>query len=1126
MEHPQPPQAHDPIIMTDAELIAIWERLGVSFRPEIVQELAASILREVENNLVLPILDKLYVLDSLNEIDLDELRTLNDWLCSKRNTKTTIPDKDEYLIHALVCLAAVEVSPENATGWHCWTTHLILCGFGDDCSQRIELGHRVLTTTLRESRWFLAWCLSEGIQFLLESLPQYDITECAKIEMKRGIALYELKQPTRALAAFNSVWQIYQEKSLQGRAELDIQRLMTLTNRGVTLLRLGRLLNALADLNAAWTLLQRKNLPDYIVDLNVQRVIVLINKGNALIELHRSAEALEAFDKALVNCAENILEGFTELDKAKIQIGRGIALSYLGQKNKSLDAYDAALSMVTAMCQGIEQHNRIALECTLATIYMNRGNVLNDLNRPEEALTDLKMSLDIYQGKNLQNQTELDYERAKSLTLIGSQLDELGQPHKALASYERACNLFLNILRSNTELDIDRARLFCNAIKIISIIPLPHSWALEKSCLLRQYLELAPPADDADVYLVRHQELRQFFAFFHDCWLTFCLDTSAYEQLPIILSLLQGRKLAGAILDELDQCELDPNTPESVKQLKKLRLEIRKLDANIRELIAGGGVDGFHDGGLRATVLQEKPVSPERQQRLDTLRAARSQTFEHYLQQRNRVAAEVPEFQIIQPDHDRLRIEELGRTLKPGQALALLLDFTSRDQDNAASIQGVLLIRPDRPLSWLPLSCLHGLSDRLALYNCRMSGHGLRRSRELSIHPHEQQEPMMAEELEHFWPDMAVQMHREFWEPLNAYLAGIDELLVIGHGRLHLLPIECGAPASLSIRHYPGLIFYAQQQGLLGPVTTDASAETVKEPLQKLGILSYDDLEQYPIPLVNAESQVLKDLWDGRKLIPTIEGDQNATFDSILGKSTDKDPKVQVLHVACHGSGTDDKENPDFSFLKVGVDFDLNMPKLLSLGKQPEFVILSSCLAGQTAEDLHGDPLGLVSGWFLKGTRQLVAAVASLPDLYMPLFSALLHQALLDMPEPSLRTALATANRRLALGDWVDDAELADPIREHIGEYLRIFYKNQIDAYARQPDWLECWQALKPELQNNACSDRQLDELETHLFATPKPSAAAIAKRCSQAVVERLFESPIPPRQHLDTLRYAIRCYG
>jgi hypothetical protein len=292
-------------------------------------------------------------------------------------------------------------------------------------------------------------------------------------------------------------------------------------------------------------------------------------------------------------------------------------------------------------------------------------------------------------------------------------------------------------------------------------------------------------------------------------------------------------------------------------------------------------------------------------------------------------------------------------------------------------------------------------------------------------------------------------------------------------------------------------------------------------------VLSYDDWEVSPIPLVTAEANLLQAIWKVRGLKTMIEGNEGADCDAILGSSSDEAPKVKVLHVACHGSGIDDEKNPDFSRLKVGDDVYLNMPKLLSLGPQAPFVMLSSCLAGQTAEDLDGDPLGLVSGWFLKGTRQLVAAVASLPDLYMPIFSALLHQALLDMPTPLLRNALEIAKRRMASGDWVDDAELADPIRQQVGECLRNFYKNQIDDYARQPDWIACWEEfIKPELQNNACSDRQLKELETHLFATPKPSAAAVAKLCSQAVVERLFESLVPPRQHLDTLRYAIRCYG
>jgi hypothetical protein len=731
----------------------------------------------------------------------------------------------------------------------------------------------------------------------------------------------------------------------------------------------------------------------------------------------------------------------------------------------------------------------------------------------------------LYQGASLSGRADLDADRARTQMNRGTALSDLGRLQDALDAFDAAWALYQgSTLKRRTELDSERFNLLSNMTTHLSAIPNPHGWANESSHFMIRALELAPPVDSKDPYSWHFQELRVYFTKFHARWLKFCLEIGAYEQIPTILLALQGRKLAGMILDELDQSELDPNTPEAVRRLKQLRLEIRKLDANIMGIV--GGRNHFSSEGSRAMSFSDIPLSTAQQHLQGEWTAARSEAFDRYLKVRSEVS-ELADYRLIHPHLERLQGDAFSQSLLVGQAIVILLDFHT-DQDTQQVVQGILLLRPGQAPVWLALAGLPQLASQLERYNRSLPGRGLRRNRNDEASEADTFVKMTPEQLARFWPDLCQSLQAQFWQPLATHLIGIDELLVIGHGRLHILPVECGAPDNLVIRHYPGLIFYAQHRGLLDAESTEVdSPSPASRSVNRLGALCYEGSNpKQLIPMTTSEKSLLKRLWENRGRKVAIEGDGGATYQSILSRGQNGKKGTDVLHIACHGSGTD-PDHPEWSLLEAGPGLNINMPLLLSQGPQPEQVLLSACLAAQTAENLDGDPLGLVSGWFMKGTRQLVGAISPLPDLWMPIFSGILHQALLNDPEHSLQTALVEAKRRMALGDWINDPELAELIRQAMGERLHTLYWSKTRYHEMEQDWQTFWSSfLGPELSAYGFDSERLATVESALLINPKPSAIDIGRLCSQATLDHLFAHPVPPDTILDTLRYAIRCYG
>jgi CHAT domain-containing protein len=163
-----------------------------------------------------------------------------------------------------------------------------------------------------------------------------------------------------------------------------------------------------------------------------------------------------------------------------------------------------------------------------------------------------------------------------------------------------------------------------------------------------------------------------------------------------------------------------------------------------------------------------------------------------------------------------------------------------------------------------------------------------------------------------------------------------------------------------------------------------------------------------PIPFVEVEKNIVQAIWG-----------KEATCTSIDKQGK---PVVHFLHLAGHGLHQKKDDPTDISLL-IGKNNSLSLQDILGNKKlRARVVFLSACVVGRTSEDIDGDPLGLVSAFFMRGAEYVIAPLIPVSDFYMPLLAVLFHQAWQQGHSPE--SALGEAKRRLKQGEWYENTEL------------------------------------------------------------------------------------------------------
>lgn len=560
------------------------------------------------------------------------------------------------------------------------------------------------------------------------------------------------------------------------------------------------------------------------------------------------------------------------------------------------------------------------------------------------------------------------------------------------AAVDCACEQLGLLLRINTQLATwpsDAVAISERLIALASAGALPIEDALANRA--EMWKRLAAHLDLTDVQVLERAQAE--VARFHRLWLSLALE-HAPERIPEVLAAMQGRKIAALVLEEVGH-QTDGSGHEANPQLQQrflsLRTELRRLALGLRVIGGNEGLGSRTDegdpgdrrpGGMSISPGIYRASEAEYQVKLVEYQRCRAEL------------ARLPGYEALEPP--QMQVSELRPTLPSGHALLILLQPPA-DGESRPAPHALLLTQDEYRLMPLP-GLLTSVARVRAQAEQPQQVAGNRDGASTGGHTEHASDASIGTHAQDLEPDIG----QALWAPLAQHLQGLSTLHVVTHGELHILPLGQDAPDGLQVHQYPGLVFYWLQH----KAGSSPAPGLAHVPDLALQVHSPEPGEAHPpIPFVHAEARLVESLWRPvHTLLPF-----------------DQEPGASVVHLAGHGRAGDGQD----AALLVGREQTLGLHELLRSLLRPQVVYLSACLVGRTSEDLDGEPLGMVSGFFLRGARSVIAPLVPISDLYSPLLAVLFHWELRRQHDQGqaldASQALQWAKARLADGDWPEE---------------------------------------------------------------------------------------------------------
>jgi len=745
----------------------------------------------------------------------------------------------------------------------------------------------------------------------------------------------------------------------------------------------------------AWDLLQQPHLADNPA-LDRHRAILLINNTATQLALQQYKTAREQKEQAQKLLQQPHLLKNPVLDRSRANL--------LGLEAISLFAHgqleEAARKLEEAENPALHDYQRVGGLILDALIHHAQ-------RQPEAARKLEERAWDLLQQPHLADNPALDRHRAILLVNSANTRYALEQHEEGLAYLRRAIQQLLDTP--------DKIAAHWVALTAL-VAPSLARQAIAGRC--PDWPELLAPLSAAFIEVMDLQP-ESFLAFarpafiqFHRVYLYLCLHQGRHDLLPEVLRAVQGRKMAALMLEELDQT---PAPDPTVKAFRDVRRKLRQMALGLQVLSGGldgpGGRKGPHGGSFTWLLPGQHAISADEANR-------RVREYEALLPTYRQLRSELERTGRL-PDPKRGRpLTELQQTLHPGQTLALLVHLP--DAKSLAPVFTAALLVTATATELVHLENLPQVAYEGQRYSDACRGRGRRQT--LTRRAPTDASALADDKAAPSLDDLRRQINESFWEPLRPHLDGITQLTLLPHGDLlHALPYELAAPDTLHLRFYPGLVFYDQA------LTARGTPLPQPGPNAPLGLRVHPAAEtDQPVYLVQAEAELVREVWE--KMGATVTNPADLTQAS---------PAWSVFHAASHGDL--DPQQPGSAYLLLGPQEHLSLSGVLASPQHPPLVFLSACVVGRLQEDLDGDPLGLVSGFFLKGTRYVVAPLIPVPDHYMPLLGVLFHQAWQSGLDPE--AALAEAKRRLREADWYQDT--ADLARAAYAPVLKQRYEDE-----------------------------------------------------------------------------------
>jgi CHAT domain-containing protein len=230
------------------------------------------------------------------------------------------------------------------------------------------------------------------------------------------------------------------------------------------------------------------------------------------------------------------------------------------------------------------------------------------------------------------------------------------------------------------------------------------------------------------------------------------------------------------------------------------------------------------------------------------------------------------------------------------------------------------------------------------------------------------------------------------WAPLASALADSDQVLVVPHAQLGLIPFTA---------LYNGEYFLAQRHQLaMVPSARLALRGLVRQPgrIQRALVLG----ESSRLPHAADEARFVAQLFpEGQVFV-----DEQATIATLQAHAGN----AGVIHLACHGQFRSD--NPMFSALHLH-DGPLTVELTESLSLKAGVVVLSACETGLAELGSGNEMVGLVRAFLIAGAARVLASLWPVDDEITADFMSSFYPALCRGDSPANALQLAQNEVRL-----------------------------------------------------------------------------------------------------------------
>ncbi len=604
-----------------------------------------------------------------------------------------------------------------------------------------------------------------------------------------------------------------------------------------------------------------------------------------------------------------------------------------------------------------------------------QAQILLSNRQYEEASSKFTGALNVLAAKELRDRGELDDLSAELLVGLGSCQHHLGNPKKALLSFQRAENLYDQpARRGQTNWEASQLKLFAEMSTVLGCMDAPVAWCLHVSAKICDMVDCLPPRD-----IKPFSEMRRNFERFHEHWLAHAISSSAHELIPEIIAAVQGRDLVASIVEtQTGLAEFE--TPQAMDAFIQSRRGLRSMLAS----------DGHASPRYLKDVDRKLPNTEGTNFNKDFAGLRRA------LQQSKTDAARIDGFSILESPHRAVTAEALRATLSGTEQLLLL--FAHGGDGHAA-----LMSANRKEFSYFRLPSLPDLAERCMLYDkAGRNRHGVRRNVMMEDDESEG-DAIPSPNPNIFWPRLERDLIEGLWQPLENHINEASTLIICSTGELHNLSLEPGRPERIKLMtRLPGLAHFANSRGLLGERPKSSVTSFERNPT--ISVLA--DTAARDIPLAGIEGRLVAGFW----------GDTGCQVD-YPSSFPASETSVGFLHVASHGTRSPGLLGSARSSILMG-RAPIGEAEIAEAPLTQE-AFINVCIGGQCEDSpLDGNPTGLVSGFLRRGSKWVAASVLSLPDDWACLFGLIVAdlKASQNLPLPE---AVETARLMLLEGGWL-----------------------------------------------------------------------------------------------------------